>query len=94
MRDMAKSSDFATSNAPGPRRLVESGGVKAEAMIPFGPTGGAAVNVTLLSYAGNCHIGITSNRAAVTEPDVLRECLEKSFEGLFARYAPPGTVRA
>jgi WS/DGAT/MGAT family acyltransferase len=72
---MMKSVDFVTSNVPGPRFPVYSGGAKIEQMIPFGPLAGAAVNVTLFSYDGQLQLGINSDRRAVSDPERLRECL-------------------
>ena len=54
------------------------GGAQVEAMFPFGPLAGAAVNVTLLSNLDEVHVGINSDSAAVPDPDVLRECLQSS----------------
>jgi diacylglycerol O-acyltransferase len=45
----------------------------------FGPTIGASLNTTLLSYAGNCHIGVNIDTAAVPDPDVLLACLEEGL---------------
>lgn len=86
MADMTTSLDFVTSNVPGPRRATWTAGAKIEHMFPFGPPAGAAVNVTLFSYEGQCHIGVNADRAAVTEPELLRECLEKSFVELLSTY--------
>jgi len=79
MESMVTAIDFVTSNVPGPRRHSYSSGAKIEQMFPFGPPAGAAMNITLFSYAGNCHVGINSDRAAVREPDLLLECIQKGF---------------
>ena len=86
MEGMTTAVDFVTSNVPGPRRPTYTAGAKIEHMFPFGPPAGAAVNITLFSYDGNCHVGVNADRAAVTEPQLLMECLEKSFRELLSTY--------
>jgi diacylglycerol O-acyltransferase / wax synthase len=76
---MLKGIDFVTSNVPGPRREVFTAGAKMEEVYGFGPLSGAAINVTLFSYAGNCFVAINSDPAAVPDPERLRECLEAGF---------------
>jgi len=76
---MLKGIDFVTSNVPGPRREVFTAGAKMEEVYGFGPLSGAAINVTLFSYAGTCFVAINSDPAAVPDPDRLRECLEAGF---------------
>ena len=46
----------------------------------FGPTTGAALNVTLVSYRGTCCIGCTIDTTAVPDPDVLVDCLRQGFD--------------
>ena len=53
-------------------------------MFAFGPTIGASVNTTLMSYNGNCDIGINIDTAAVPDPDVLVACLRESFAEITA----------
>lgn len=88
MEGMTTSIDFVTSNVPGPRRPTYTSGAQIEQMFPFGPPAGAAVNITLFSYNGQCHIGINADRAAVTEPELLCECIQKSFGEVLAIDAP------
>jgi WS/DGAT/MGAT family acyltransferase len=76
---MLKGIDFVTSNVPGPRREVFTAGAKMDAVYGFGPLSGAAINVTLFSYAGTCFVALNSDPAAVPDPDRLRECLEAGF---------------
>jgi WS/DGAT/MGAT family acyltransferase len=80
MEGMVTAIDFVTSNVPGPRRPTFTSGAKIEHMFPFGPPAGAAVNITLFSYDGNCHVGLNADRSAVTDPDLLLECLQKGFD--------------
>jgi WS/DGAT/MGAT family acyltransferase len=76
---MLKGIDFVTSNVPGPRREVFTAGAKMDEVYGFGPLSGAAINVTLFSYAGTCFVAINSDPAAVPDPDRLRECFEAGF---------------
>ena len=81
---MMKAVDFVTSNVPGPRFPVFVGGAQILGQIPFGPTSGAAANITLFSYDGTAYIGITSDTAAVADADRLAECLEAGMEEVLA----------
>ncbi len=84
MEGMTTAIDFATSNVPGPRRPIYTSGARILKQFPFGPPAGAAVNITLFSYDGVCHVGINADRAAVEEPALLAECLQKSLGELIA----------
>lgn len=91
---MLKAIDFVTSNVPGPRFAVYLGGAKIERMFPFGPPAGAAVNVTLYSYDGTCHIGVNCDRAAVPDAELLTECLEAGIAEVIAAGAEEHRRRA
>ena len=78
--------DVLASNVIGPAAPMWLEGVPVAAMIPFGPRSGAAVNATLLSYCATAFVGLNLDPAAVTDPDVLTDCLTAAFdEGLSAR---------
>ncbi len=79
---MLKGVDFTTSNVPGAPIPVFMGGAEIEMMVPFGPLAGTAVNVTLLSNRDDVHLGINCDLAAVPDPEVLRDCIQESFEEL------------
>jgi WS/DGAT/MGAT family acyltransferase len=81
---MQKTTDFTTSNVPGPRRPTWVSGARIEAFMPFGPIAGASVNVTAFSYDGMMHVGINMDRAAVADPRLLIECMQKGFEEVLA----------
>jgi WS/DGAT/MGAT family acyltransferase len=76
---MLKGIDFVTSNVPGPRREVFTAGAKMDEVYGFGPLSGAALNLTLFSYAGTCFVAVNSDPAAVPDPARLVECLEAGF---------------
>jgi diacylglycerol O-acyltransferase len=77
---MLKHVDFLASNVPGFPARVYVGGARVDAFYPFGPTIGAAANVTLMSYAGTCNIGVTTDEGAVPDPAVFLACLEQGFD--------------
>ncbi|MGH0036380.1 MAG: wax ester/triacylglycerol synthase family O-acyltransferase [Myxococcota bacterium] len=81
---MQRTTDFTTSNVPGPPFETYVCGAKIERFMPFGPLAGAAINVTVFSYAGQMDLGIASDPAAVSEPELLVECLRKSFDEVLA----------
>ena len=77
---LLKGVDFTTSNVPGAPVPLYLCGARIDAMFPFGPLAGAALNVTLLSNCDHVHVGVNSDVAAVPDPDVLHECLRTSFD--------------
>ena len=77
---MLKHVDLVASNVPGLTMPLYIGRARLERFYPFGPTIGAAVNVTLLSYGGSCGIGVNTDTGAVPDPEVLMECLREGFE--------------
>ena len=76
--------DFLASNVPGAPVPVYLAGSKVTGIFAFGPTIGASVNITLMSYNGSCDIGINIDTAAVPDPDVLLACLRESFAEITA----------
>lgn len=81
---MLKHVDVVASNVPGFDIPVYVAGARLERFLAFGPTVGAAANVTLMSYCGQCDIGLTTDVGAVEDPAVLLGCLEESFAELVA----------
>ena len=49
---------------------------------PIGPLAGVAFNVTMLSYLGSLDMGINIDAAAVEDPALLKDCLERSLAEL------------
>jgi diacylglycerol O-acyltransferase / wax synthase len=80
--------DFVASNVTGPSVPAYIAGSKIAGLFAFGPTIGASLNTTLVSYAGTCHIGINIDTAAVPDPDVLLACLQESLAEIMALGAP------
>jgi len=75
---MLKAIDVVTSNVPGAPVPIYVAGARLAANFGFGPLSGAATNITLLSYLDDLHIAVSTDRAAVPDPEVLVECLEEA----------------
>ena len=85
--------DLQASNVAGLPWPAYIAGARIEQMLPFGPLPGCAVMATLLSYAGTCCIGLNTDPAAVTEPDVFVRCLEVGLEEVLTLAEPGGNGR-
>jgi diacylglycerol O-acyltransferase len=77
---MLKHVDFLASNVPGLDAPVWLAGARLLAFYPFGPTIGAAANITLMSYCDQCFIGINTDSGAVPDPEVLLEAMRAGFD--------------
>jgi len=75
----AQTSDLTASNVPGVPVPVWIGGAKIERMYPLVATIGAAINITMLTYAGVASIGISTDDAAVDDRDELVRSLRYGF---------------
>ena len=85
---MLKHVDFLASNVPGIGFPVYLAGARMTGYVPFGPTIGAAVNITLLSYDGTCEVGVTVDTAAVPDIEVFMACLAAGFQEVLALAGP------
>lgn len=81
---MLKHVDFLASNVPGVPVQLYLAGAPVSGYYAFGPTTGAAVNVTLVTYQGTCCVGCTIDTAAVPDPDKLTACLRDGFDEVLA----------
>ncbi len=94
--------DFLASDVPGIPTPVYVAGAPVRALYPFGPTIGAAVNVTLMSYVDTCAMGINIDTAAIPDVEVFEGCLRDGFDEVLAvagrmpaqRVPPKGGRRA
>jgi diacylglycerol O-acyltransferase len=82
--EVLKHIDFLASNVPGVPVPFYLAGATVDGFYSFGPTIGAAVNITLMSYCGTCFVGVTIDSGAVPDRDVLTECLRDGFEEVLA----------
>jgi diacylglycerol O-acyltransferase / wax synthase len=80
--------DFLASNVPGIPVPVYLGGAAVRMYYPFGPTIGAAVNVTLMTYVETCALGVNVDTGAIPDFDVFHECLVEGFDEVLALAAP------
>jgi hypothetical protein len=83
-RQQSQTVDFATSNVRGSSVPLYIAGSEVLENYAVGPLGGVAYNLTLLSYNHSLDMGVNIDTAAVTEPDLLRDCLKKAFAALIA----------
>ncbi len=77
---MLKAVDFVASNVPGNWGSMYVAGAKVEELVPYGPCVGAALNATLLSYDGRVTVGITSDQAAIPDPEVLTRSISEGID--------------
>jgi WS/DGAT/MGAT family acyltransferase len=78
-RSQTRTIDFATSNLRGSPVPLHLAGPRIVASYPFGPRAGCALNVTLMSYCDELHVGLNVDPVAVTEPDQLLAELHDAF---------------
>jgi WS/DGAT/MGAT family acyltransferase len=76
--------DFLASDVPGIPVPVYLGGAAMRVQYAFGPTIGAAVNITLVSYVDTCTFGINVDTGAIPDFDVFHECLVAGFDEVLA----------
>jgi diacylglycerol O-acyltransferase len=84
MGSMFKGADVVSSNVPGAPFPLYLGGAEIERLYAFGPLSGTAANVTLLSHAGTCCIGVNVDTAAVPDPESLEADLRGAFGEVLA----------
>ena len=77
---MLKHVDFLASNVPGFPIPIFLAAAQVEAYYPFGPTIGASVNLTLLSYGDTCCVGVSCDPGAIPDPELLMQCLRDGFD--------------
>lgn len=87
--EILKHVDFLASNVPGPPIPVSVAGARVTGYHAFGPTIGASVNLTLISYCGTCNIGVNVDTAAVPDSEALVAAFDAGFEEVLALGAPP-----
>ena len=76
--------DFVASNVPGIAVPLYLTGAKVKRFYGFGPTIGAALNLTLMTYRGRCLVGVNIDTKAVPEPEVMMDCLRIGFDEVLA----------
>jgi diacylglycerol O-acyltransferase len=87
LNGVLKRIEMVASDVPGVPVPMWLAGAQVTGYYAFGPTIGAAVNTTLMSYAGTCNIGINVDTRAIDDPDLWVRCVAAGFEDLL-RAAP------
>jgi HAD superfamily hydrolase (TIGR01490 family) len=81
---LTSTNDVQVSSIPGVPFPVYVAGSRITHMYPFGPLPGCAVMITLISYSGDCCIGINSDTLAVTDPGGLADDLRAGLDEVLA----------
>jgi diacylglycerol O-acyltransferase / wax synthase len=80
--------DFLASDVPGIPMPVYLGGAAVTMQYPFGPTIGAGVNVTLMTYVDTCALGINVDIGAIPDYELFHESLVAGFDEVLELAAP------
>jgi hypothetical protein len=80
--------DFLASDVPGIPMPVYLAGAAVTKQYPFGPTIGAGVNVTLMTYVDTCALGINVDIGAIPDYEVFYDCLVAGFDEVLALATP------
>ncbi len=83
-RQQTQTVDFATSNVKGAPVPMYAAGAQLLHNYPVGPLSGVAFNLTLLSYLGHLDMGLNCDAAAVTEPALMKRCLDRAITDFLA----------
>jgi hypothetical protein len=78
--DFTTAQDAQISNIPGIPYPVYLAGAEITHFWPFAPVPGCGMMIVMMSHNGRCCIGVNTDRAAVTEPDLLIECFRNGIE--------------
>lgn len=71
------------SNVPGPKTPLFLAGAPVTELYPLGPVlDGAALNVTVISYGDDIHVGVVADRDAVPDVGLIAGAMEQSLEEL------------
>lgn len=84
MAGFTAAQDAQISNIPGIPFPVFLAGAEVTHYWPFAPSPGCGMMIAMLSHNGRCCIGINSDSAAVTEPELLVECLREGLDEVLA----------
>ena len=75
--------DVLVTNVPGPQMTLYAAGERLVASYPVLPLGaGHLLAIGVTSYDGNVYFGLTADRDAVGDLDVLAQCLDDAMEEL------------
>jgi WS/DGAT/MGAT family acyltransferase len=77
---LTKVSDLQASNMTGISRTLYLAGAKVLRLYVVGPRPGVAVMATLLSYEGNCGIGLNFDPQVIPDTSMFLGCLHEGFD--------------
>jgi hypothetical protein len=80
LQAQADSVDFAATAVPGLRGVRHICGSRIEASYPLGPRLGCPMNITAFGNNDRLDVGIALDPAALTQPDLLIDCLTDAFD--------------
>jgi len=83
-RAHSASIDFATSNIRGVPFPLYVSDSRVERVITQGPLAGTPCNATAMSTDGSFDVGLFTDPAAITDPALFRECVQRAFDSLVA----------
>ncbi|MFI9005823.1 wax ester/triacylglycerol synthase domain-containing protein [Actinosynnema sp. NPDC053489] len=81
---MFRGNDLIATNFPGVPGELGLAGARVLGVSPFPPLLRGATSIALTTYGDRCHIGITLDVGAFTEPDAFVASLRESFEEVLA----------
>lgn len=93
MGSLLRGTDAVATNVAGIDRRCYIAGAELLREFAFAPLSGAAINVALVSHAGEACIGVNMDRAAVSDPEVLMTCLGEGLAEVVALGHPSGEER-
>lgn len=92
--ELASQVDVQASNVPGLKEPSYIAGSKIIKMYPFGPLPGIPLMLVMMSHNGVCYIGSHCDTAAISQPDLLMQCLHEEFTALLKPASKPAVQSA
>lgn len=72
--------DIQVSNVPGHSSDRYIAGARITRSVPIGPLPGVAMMATMVSFSGQCFVGVNYDTASFTEADLLAKSLREGFD--------------
>ena len=95
VRLLAAKTTVVLTNVPGPReRLYIAGKAIREIFFWVPQAGRVGMGISLMSYAGEVHVGIGTDAGLVPDPERVVECFHQEMEALRQAAAPPTASNA
>lgn len=81
---LCSGADLSASSVPGRSGPVYLAGALVERVFPFGPLSGVAVMAAMVSHMGTCCVGINYDGHAITDHELLMDCLTEGLDEVLA----------